>query len=183
MPIKAKSGTKVLAEGHASYFDRTYEHFCSHRQSPSSGKKSTPAIVQKDNTIYFAHPIFSQYRQNAPRWCKQLFLNALALVLPEPLVTHDSFSTLNVALNEQSDQKRYVLHLLHYIPERRAKDFDTIEDVIPVYDINLSLNLPKKVKTATLVPTGERLEFKQKGKRLELKLAKLTGHQMLELAY
>lgn len=183
MPVKAKAGTKVLADGHASTFDRTYEHFCSHRQSPSSGKKSTPAITQNGNSIYFAHPIFTQYRQNAPRWCKQLFLNALALVLAEPLVKHDSFSTLNVALNEQAAEKRYVLHLLHYIPERRAKDFDTIEDVIPVYDINLSLNLPKKIKQIKSVPTGETLEFRNKAGRTHVKLAKLLGHQMLELSY
>lgn len=172
-----------MAEGHASYFNRTYEHFCSHRQTPSSGEKSTPAITQKANAIYFAHPIFTQYRQNAPRWCKQLFLNALARVLPDPLVQHDSFSTLNVALNEQACENRYVLHLLHYIPERRGKDFDTVEDVIPVYDIKLKLKLPKKVKAAKLVSTGEALELSRNKGRLQLTVPKLLGHEMLELSY
>lgn len=182
MPVKTGKA-RVLAEGYASYFDRTYEHFCSHRQTPSSSKKSTPAIVQNGKVIYFAHPIFTQYRQNAPRWCKQLFLNALARVLPNPLVKHDSFSTLNVALNEQPKENRYVLHLLHYIPERRGKDFDTIEDIIPVYDIKLELNLPKKVTSVKLVPTGKRLEFSQEGGKISFKLPKLLGHQMVEMSY
>lgn len=183
MPVTSEEGTEILAEGHASYFDRTYEHFCSHRQTPSSGQKSTPAITQNGNAIYFAQPIFTQYRQNAPRWCKQLFQNALARVLPNPLVQHDSFSTLNVALNEQPRENRFVLHLLHYIPERRAQDFDTVEDVIPVYDINLSLNLPKEIRSVTLQPTGEKLEFEQDGNHLEFKLSKLLGHQMIALGY
>ena len=183
MPVRKRAGTEVLAEGHASYFDRTYEHFCSHRQTPSSGRKSTPAVTQKGNAIYFAHPIFAQYRQNAPRWCKQFFLNALARVLPKPLVGHDSFSTLNVMLNEQKGEKRFVLHLLHYIPERRGKDFDTIEDVIPVYDINLTLNLPKKVKTVTLEPSGETVKFKRGKGGLRLTIPKLEGHQMVALGY
>ena len=183
MPVRAKKGTTVLADGHASVFNRTHEHFCSHRQSPSSGKKSTPAIVQKDKAIYFAHPIFTQYRQNGPRWCKQLFLNALARVLPNPLVQHDSFSTVNVVLNQQAEEKRYVLHLLHYIPERRAKDFDTIEDVIPIYNISLSLKLAKRVRSVKLVPSGEALEFRTKQGRLQVAVPKLLGHDMVELNY
>jgi Hypothetical glycosyl hydrolase 6/Beta-galactosidase trimerisation domain len=183
MPVKLLEGTKVLAEGIASYFDRTYKHFCSHRQTPSSGEKSTPAVVQKDKVIYFAHPIFTQYRQNTPLWCKQLFLNALALVLPQPLVKHDSFSTLRATVNEQSLENRYVLHLLHYIPERRGKDFDTIEDVIPVYDIELQLQLPKKIQAVKTAPEGNDLPFEQNEQGLKLVLPKLLGHQMIELSY
>lgn len=181
MPIKTSSS--VLADGYSSYFDRTYKHFCSHRQTPSSGEKSNPAIVQNGKHIYFAHPIFTQYRQNAARWCKDLFLNALARVLPKPLVQHDSFSTLNVVLNEQTQENRYVLHLLHYIPERRGKDFDTIEDIIPVYNIGLNFHLPKTIKTITLIPEGESVEFSQEAEQLELTLSKLEGHQVIELAY
>ena len=181
MPV-ATTG-QVLADGYASYFDRTYKHFCSHRQTPSSGKKSTPAVVQSAKHIYFAHPIFTQYRQNAPLWCKHLFLNALARVLPNPLVKHNSFSTLNVALNEQVNENRYVLHLLHYIPERRGKAFDTIEDIIPVYDIDLKLHVPKVIESVKTVPEGAVLEGFHGENELTFTLPKLTGHQMIELAY
>ena len=182
MPITAEGDTQVLAEGYASYFDRTYQHFCSHAQTPSSGQKSTPAVVQNGNVIYFAHPVFTQYRENAPHWCKALVKAALERLLPDPLIKHDSFSTLRVTLNEQPDEGRYVLHLLHYIPERRGLSFDTLEDVIPVYDIGLTLNLPNKVVSVTLVPEGERLEFEQR-EQLTFRLPKLTGHQMVELRY
>jgi hypothetical protein len=183
MPVKTQKGTKVLAQGIASYFDRTYAHFCSHRQTPSSGKKGTPAVVQNGNVIYFAHPIFTQYRQNTPLWCKQLFLNALARLLPKPLVQHNSFSTIRTTINEQKKDRRFVLHVLHYIPERRGKDFDTIEDIIPVYDIEFQLNLPKKVRAAKTVPEGTVLRLEQQGDSLKLSLPKLLGHQMIELSY
>jgi hypothetical protein len=183
MPVGPQADTVVLAEGYTSYFDRTYEHFCSHRQTPSSGRTGTPAVVQNGNTIYFAHPIFMQYRRNAPRWCKQLFLTALARVLPAPLIQHDSFSTLRLSINDQKSENRYVLHLLHYIPERRGERFDTLEDVIPVHDIGLKLTLPKAVESVRLVPSGEQLPFQQSGSVLELRVPKLVGHGMLELTY
>ena len=92
--------------------------------------------------IYFAHPIFRQYNQNAPRWCKQLLLNALDMLLPDPLLRHDGPSGLLTSVNEQPAENRWVVHLLHYVPERRGQDFDVIEDVLPLYDVPVSLRLP-----------------------------------------
>jgi len=75
LEVSAESGSAVLAQAVQPYFHRTYKHFCSHRQTPSSGKPGYDAIVRNGNVIYFAHPIFRQYHQNAPRWCKQLLKN------------------------------------------------------------------------------------------------------------
>ena len=86
---RERRGAEVLAERVEPYFDRTWRHFCSHLQTPSSGRGNGPAIVAGDGTVYFAHPVFSQYDANAPRWCKTLVANALARLLPEPLVRHD----------------------------------------------------------------------------------------------
>jgi hypothetical protein len=182
MEISAAPGGEVLAETVPPYFDRTYKHFCSHRQTPSSGESGRPAIVRNGRSIYFAHPIFTQYNQNAPLWCKKLFLNALELLLPEPLVRHDGPTTMQAALNEQEHKDRQVLHLLHYIPERRGEDFDVIEDVIPLYDVKLSVRVPRGVREAALVPQDEPLEFVQKDGRVELVLPKLDGHQMISLS-
>lgn len=183
MDVAASPGAEVLADGILPYFDRTYRHFCSHRQTPSSGKQGNPAVVQRGRAIYFAHPIFSQYNQNAPRWCKVLFLNALNLLLPEPLVRHEGPTTLQAALNEQASEKRWVLHLLHYIPERRSQDIDVIEDVIPLYQVRVSVKAPQPVKSALCVPEGEALPFEQKGGRVEFVLPKLHGHQMVALHF
>jgi hypothetical protein len=68
MEVAAEPGSEVLADTVLPYFDRTYRHFCSHRQTPSSGRIGNPAIVRNGRTIYFSHPIFSQYERNAPRW-------------------------------------------------------------------------------------------------------------------
>jgi len=38
MDVEALPGSEVLVNKVLSYFDRTYKHFCSHRQTPSSGK-------------------------------------------------------------------------------------------------------------------------------------------------
>ncbi|MEM7531818.1 MAG: alpha-amylase family protein [Chloroflexota bacterium] len=185
--VEALADAEVLAPHIAPYFDRTWEHFCSHRQTPSSGQQSSPAIVRKGNAIYFTNPIFNQYHQNAPRWCKQLFLNALGMLLPEPLITHQGPSTIFATLNEQTNENRRVLHLLHYIPERRGIEFDVIEDVIPLYDVAVSVRVDQTVQRVQTAPQGDAIAFEATSsgdaQRVNFVLPKLDGHQMIAIEF
>ncbi|MDD2973271.1 MAG: beta-galactosidase trimerization domain-containing protein [Lachnospiraceae bacterium] len=74
-------GGEVLADVYVPYFNRTWEHFCSHKHTPSSHKKGYPGIVRKQNCIYFMHPIFTTYQEWHPRWCREFLKDALDLLL------------------------------------------------------------------------------------------------------
>ena len=145
--------------------------------------KGYPGIVQRGRTIYFAHPVFAQYHTNAPLWCKKLVAGALEILLPDPLVRLEAPSSTIAAINAQPDHNRWVLHLLHYIPERRGTAFDVIEDVIPIHDVNISVNTPKKVTAVTAVPETAPLPFETTAGRTCFTLPKLDGHQMIELTF
>ena len=181
--VRARKGAKVLAGTIAPYFERTWEHFCSHQHTPSAGRKAGPAIVRNGRAIYFSHPVFTQYNANAPLWCKKLLLNALDLLLPEPLIRLDAPSSTIATVNEQrpGGKRRWVVHLLHYVPERRGTAFDVIEDVLPVHDVKVSVRVPKKVRSVERVPDGGALDFQVAGGRVEFVLPKLEGHQMIAL--
>ena len=183
MEVEAEAGSQVLADVKVPYFNRTYRHFCSHRHTPSEGKVGYPGIIKKGNAIYFMHPIFTQYERNAPKWCKKLVLNALDMLLPDPVIKIKAPTTALVSVNEQSTDNRWVVHLLHYIPERRGTDFDIIEDIIPIYDVGVSLRTSKKVKSVACVPDGAELKFEEKDGRIEFILPKLEGHQMIAVSF
>lgn len=181
LEVRPLDKTEILGDTAIPYFNRTWKHFCSHKHTPSSGVLAYPSILKNDKVIYFIHPIFAQYEKNAPRWCKQLFLNALDMLLPEPLIRHNGPSTLLVTLNEQVKENRMILHLLHYIPERRSQDIDIIEDVIPLYNLKVSLRLPQSVKSISCVPQNENLKFEVVNNRIEFTVPSVNGHQMVEL--
>ena len=183
LDVRAAADAEALAEITPAVFDRTYEHFCSHRQSPSSGATAGAAVVRRGKVIYFSSPLFTQYYHNAPQWCRRLFLNALDMLLPQPLVKHGGPSTLEVMLNEQPAQNRLVLHLLHYIPIRRSRQIDIIEDVIPVYDVPVSVCVDNAIQSVKLAPEGELLDFRVAGGRLEFTVPRVEGHQMIEMSY
>lgn len=182
MAIEAQANTSVLAHITASLFDRTYQHFCSHRQTPSSGETAGAAVVRTSNTIYFSSPIFSQYFHNAPKWCRTMVLNALSLLLPDPIVQHDGPSTLEIMSNHQIDEKRQVLHLLHYIPVRRSA-IDIIEDIIPIFNIPVSVRDDFDIASVRLVPSNTELEFTKTDGRINFTVPEIHGHQLIELAY
>jgi hypothetical protein len=183
LPVKPKNGAEVLLFNTNSYFDRTYDYFCSHRQTPSSGKQGNPAIVRNGRCIYMSHPIFTGYNQRAPKWYKQLFLNTLDLILKDPVLKIEGPSSIISAVNMQEASNRLVLHLLHYIPEARGIEFDTIEDVIPVYNVRCSVRKDRSFKKVRLVPENKNLRYKNVGDRIEVVIPELNGHQMVEMSW
>jgi hypothetical protein len=203
MDVRAHAGAEVLASIYPSYFDRTWEHFCSHRQTPSAGAAGNPGIVRNGDVIYFSSPLFTLYDRMAPPWCKRLLLNALEMFLPQPLVRHSGPSTLFVTLAEQNvnsasqgtqagagvhlsagdSPQRFVLHLLHYIPERRGTEFDVIEDVIPLYNVPISLRIARPVGSVTVAQGGEPLPFDLDGDRVLFTVPEVVGHQMITINF
>lgn len=181
MEVTARSGSDTLAVTLVPYFNRTWEHYCSHKHTPSAGQPQYPAIVKHGHVIYFAHPVFSQYGQNAPRWVKQLVLNAIDILLPSPVVQIDGPSTVLATVNRQSAHNRLVAHVLHYIPERRGADFDVIEDVIPIFDVGLSIRCEEKPGSVRCVPDGAEVPFEHRDSRVSFVIPKIEGHQMVEI--
>ncbi|MEM6391700.1 MAG: beta-galactosidase trimerization domain-containing protein [Planctomycetota bacterium] len=174
---------ELLARTERPFFNRTWKEFCSHQYAPTSGESVYPSAVRKGSVIYFAHPLFRMYDDEACRWVKRLIRNAINLLLPTTLVHHDGPSTLIATLNDQPAASRYALHLQHYIPERRGDRFDTVEDVIPLHALTLTVRPSQAVKSVTLVPAGETLAHQTDGDAVTFTIPKLEGHQIVELAY
>ncbi|MDX1931960.1 MAG: alpha-amylase family protein [Capsulimonadales bacterium] len=172
-------GTETLASTEIPYFNRTWRNFCSHAHTPSSGKAGYPAATRAGNVVYLAHPVFRQYHERAPRWVKTMVADAIRLLLPDPVLEVDGPSSLIATVNYQATEDRYPVHLLHYVPERRGQQFDIIEDVLPVYGVDVRLRLPKTPTTVTIVPEGELVPFAVADGVIAFTLPKLVGHAIL----
>lgn len=181
--VETADGAEVLLESYASVFDRDYRHFCSHRQSPCSGEAAYPAVVKKGKCIYFSHPIFTQYQYNAPLWYKKIIEDAIDLLLNDRILTHNGPSTLLTTVNDQLRENRRVVHLLHYIPERRCQTIDVIEDVIPIYNIQCRLETPQKVKSVSCQPQNTALPYNAENDHIVFTVPEVNGHQMIEILF
>ena len=177
-------GAESLVDTNIPYFNRTWEHFSSHRHAPSTGEKGYPAVTQYGNVIYFMHPIFIQYATSAPFWCKKIFLNAIEKLLPNPILKiENALSSLITTVNHQPQKKRFVIHFLYYIPERRGNSFDVIEDIVPTFNLKSVLNISQKIRRISTVPQGRSIPFKQTEDGIAFTLPELMGHQIVEVIY
>jgi hypothetical protein len=64
LEVAARPESDTLAVTVVPYFNCKWEHYCSHRHTPSADRPEYPAVVKHGHVIYFEHPVFSQYRQN-----------------------------------------------------------------------------------------------------------------------
>ena len=173
---------KVLTSTVKPYFNREWNHYCSHKHTPSSGKIGHPAIIRKNNIIYFTHPIFKQFNEKAPPWCKKFIDNALKILLEKKLVDHDGPNSLETTLNYQKSSDSYILHLLHYIPEKKSEEIEIVENKIPLYNLTVKLNLNYKIESVKMVPQEKELEFEYKNSKIEITIPKIDGHQIIQLS-
>ncbi len=178
LKVQPVAGAEVLAGIWEPYFNRTWEHFCSHFHTPPDKKGSDPGVVRKGRVIYFAHPIFGSFGKTGMPAYKYMLLNALKELLPDPLVVADAPSTLHITWNRQPEQKRSVAHLLHYIPERRTLGPDIIEDAIPLYDVAVRLKTAKPSRVY-LAPEGQDLPFTVEGEYIAVTVPAVKGHAMV----
>ncbi len=90
---------------------------------------------------------------------------------------------MQVTVSEQAARNRWIVHLLHYIPERRSQYIDIIEDIIPLYDVRVALHAPKPVRRVACVPQGVTLAFQQEQGYVEFVVPKIEGHQMVAVSF
>jgi len=181
LEVQPSADAEVLSTVLKPYFSRTYRHFCSHRHTPIEGPADYPGAVRNGNCIYLMHPVFTMYDRNAPLWCKRIALNAIDMLLPEPVLRTDAPSTAFVTVNRQRAHNRLVVHALHYIPERRGQDFDTIEDIIPIHDVRFSVLAPGQVSAVYLEPQHHALDFGLVSGRIEFVIPEIPGYQIVAI--
>jgi hypothetical protein len=177
LEVKADTGSDVLARVADPYFDRTWEHFCSHFHTPVEQVTDRPAIVCSERVACFCHPLFTSYHRHGYLMYREMLTRCLDRLLGRRLVESDLPSSARVTLMAQGE--RQVLHILHYIPEARTSRFQIVEDVIPLYDRRFSIALSHEPKKVYLAPQESALPFIFSNGRVEFTVPEIRGHQMV----
>ncbi|MBC7809255.1 MAG: beta-galactosidase trimerization domain-containing protein [Akkermansiaceae bacterium] len=166
-----------------SYFNRTAEHFCSHRHTPPSENRGGPGMTEGAAGIYIAWNLFDEYAGMGSLIARETVLFALRRLLAgrETLQTNLPAQGI-VTLMEQPAESRYVCHLLYASPVRRGKSIEVIEDILPIHDVSVTLRLLNPVSEVRLQPQDVAISV-QHGKdgTVRFVVPRLECHQMVVL--
>lgn len=169
----------AVVEGYIQnpYFNRTVEHFCSHRHTPCANENSSPAITIGKDGAYLAWNIFEDYAEKGSLFLKEIFCHVLDNMLGEKMIKTNLPAQGIMTVQEQPD--RYVAHMLYAAPVTRGKDIQIIEDLVPIYDTELEITLPSEFKKVYLAPQMTEIPYELDGNTAKLKIDKFTCHQMI----
>jgi hypothetical protein len=179
--VEALPGAEVLARVGEPYFDRTPFTYTSHEHAPVERVGDAPAVVRRGSSAYCAFPLFRAYRKWGNQSHKQVVARLLDLLLPSPMVRVRAPSTAEVTLLRQSaeGEERLLVHLLHYVPQRRAGNLDLVEDVIPLYDVPVAVRCDAPPARAYLAPQGDELKVVWDGEYASVVVPRVEGHQIV----
>ncbi len=187
-PVNAET----LAGRRIPYFNRRFDHFCSHQHAPDAQDSPYPAVTSNGRVAYFAHKVFTNYRELGQPLYRDLVQDVVELLIGKPAVVTNLPTGGRMTLTKQPARSRYVLHLLYAALSKRGADaavshhkrpVEIIEDEIPLYDIDCEAAIPEEVTSVALVPGGRELPFTRDAGRVRFRAPEVRTHQMVELSY
>ena len=193
--IKATRG-KSLGDIYDPYFNRTVEHFCSHRHTPNRPEPSGfDCGVRNGNIVHLAHPVFTLYCGYGAVAYQEYVLKVIDDLLSEDKsVTTNLNSTARVTIRRQPEQKRQIVHLLYAEKIGRGGKLNSveggptgvtslavIEDLTPLRDVRISVRPGAAIAKVTLEPQGKTTPFREEKGRIVVEIDSFTCHQMVVL--
>lgn len=180
--VTGEPGARVLAHAGAPYFNRTWEHFCSHQYAPLERLTAEAVVVSAPGgaVIYCGRPLFSEYTGSARRIHKQVLLNCIARLLDKPRIGPNTLpTTAQATVRRLGDD--LIVHLLHYVQQRRGKTLDVIEDVIPLHDVDVSVRAAACPSAVRLVPEGAAVEWEYADGYVKFRVPRVNGYQIVQI--
>lgn len=160
------------------YFNRTRAHFCSHQHTPNSCEYGGTGMTEGKDGIYIAWNIFADYAQSGELHLKQMAIFALDRLLDTAKTLKTNLPAQGiVTLMKQND--RLICHLLYASPVKRGNGIEVIEDIVPIYNVELAIKTNRKINKVYLAPQKEDIDFTYDNGYISVKLAKIECHQMV----
>lgn len=181
--VEAKGG-EVLGVIEKPYHNRTYKTFCSHKHFPTSHEIISPAIVMGNSTCYMSWNVFRDYAMVGSIIYKEIVHYLLDKMLENQKSVETTLGSYgSVSLMHQEEEKRFVLHTVYAVPVMRGHQINVIEDIQPVYHIEMKVKTDKPIKKVYLAPSKEELAFSNKDNAVNFEIPKVECHQMVVMDY
>lgn len=173
--IEETDGT-VLGKRENPYFNRTKEHFSSHKHTPNNPEDCESAVVEGKDGIYIGWNVFEDYAVKGNIVLKELVIYALDRLLEDKTVITDLPAQGVVTVTEKNNEM--VVHHLYASPVVRGENVQIIEDLPDIYNTHTSVKA-ENVKRVYKVPQNIDIEFKMKDGYVSFEIDKFECHQMI----
>lgn len=160
------------------YFNRSATSFSSHLHTPNRKEKAGPGMICGRDGIYISWEVFQDYATKGSLILKRMVQYAADYLLNDKKTIKTSLPAQGiVTLTKQKE--RYVIHMLYGVPVKRGMNTEVIEDIQPLYNIEVHLYVKEKIKMVYMAPWNIELDYTWENGALHLIVPKLDLHQMI----
>lgn len=170
---------EVIAYGQNPYFNRTPDRFCSHQHAPNDPSYTYPTAVIKGNVAYIGWDIFAGYGKYGDFHQKEMVNYIINRLVGDELSIEAAMPDRGVATLMQQDDGK-IVHLLFAHTTNRGENTEVIEDIVPLYNIKVSVKCDKPSKVM-LVPQLEEIAFDYADGKASFIVPEVNVHQMISI--
>ncbi len=181
---KVTATGQELAKREAPYFNRGIGHFCSHQHTPNSGVTEGSGVTVGPHGAYISWSVFTEYAEMASLILRDMVCATLEILLGSDKTLSVTLPAQGVTtLMDQKSRHRFVHHLLYASPVKRGQGIEVIEDILPVYDIQVTVKPGKAIQKVYLAPQMTEIPFTVQDGAVTYTVDKIENHQMVVLEY
>lgn len=179
--LTATAGAVTPAHIVNPYFDRSWDRFCGHNQTPPAHPTGFVPVTVGDAGAGFGFDPFRAFATHGQVATRQLFAAVLARLLPRPLVRSDAPTHAELSVTRGGG--RTVVHVLSYAPQRRTPGLDIVEEATPLVGGRVALrwDADRPPVRVTRQPANEAMAFEVRDGYATFELTSTAGHDLIVL--
>jgi hypothetical protein len=122
--VKPKPQAKVIEHGdiRRALFNREWDRFTGHSHAAVGESMNSPIVIQSDNILYFAAPLFTAYRDHDYWVYREILKNALRKFLGRTLIQVEGPGWVEFTLHQQTatdhHPERKIVHIVAFHSRR-----------------------------------------------------------------
>jgi hypothetical protein len=183
---KVQSPARSLALLGEPLFNRSAEHYTSHKQSPFDHVTDFSVAAVSGKTGLLGFPVGQTYFDKGYWIYREVFSKLVKKVLPNRLVETNAplnteiTVTYQPANSEEKRPERYLVHIINWSSTRKTPQHPEVhEDPVPLSDIRIKLNIPLGNVSVKTVFSGEKLNHRQVESGIEVNVPKIAISEIL----
>lgn len=168
---------EVIAKGKNPYFNRNAKHFCSHQHAPDNDEMPFETAVIKNNIGYIGWNIFTGYAVHGDLHIKELVNGVIKKLMNDDFLVSSTKPDRGI-ITLQEKENRKIVHLLFAHTSKRGDDTEVIEDIVPIFNVDVTVKTQKPEKVV-LVPQNREIDFSYENGRVCFTVPEVYIHQMI----
>lgn len=183
---KSVAPAKMLAALGEPLFQRSAEHFTSHRQTPFDHITGYSVLATSGNVGLIGFPIGLSYYNKGYWIYRSAFDKILREVLPSRLIESNAPLSTELTVTHQAPDKdsgrkeRYMVHIINWSATRKTPPHpDMYDDPIELTNISLRINIPLSDFSVKTAISGINLQPKAVNDGIEVIIPRILIHEIV----